>query len=269
VVSQHGCILPGSLLGLNLSTTPLSSLPTSPPPPSPMSEDSRAGKPKRKVLVVVNPSESDDDRKEHSNRPNGTARMTNAGPRNPTHSNGSSSSSMQYKQSTSPQPAQPPTGQAVPSSQYQPHQPPSSPVSTNSPSTPPPTTPNLHAPSGSVELESPSIAVQSSEASLYTDRTHYDPQFPPASAPRRPSKGYLYTKPSGGRPINKLDGPRRPRTVCFSVFFVKFSLSWNLMIFPFPSLQPRIRMADLHLLLTGSSSSLQILRGMSQSTSRE
>lgn len=188
--------------------------------PTPMSEDSRAGKPKRKVLIVVNPSASDDDRKEHPNRPNGTAWMTNGGPRNPTHSNGSSSSSMQYKQSTSPQPAQLPTGQAAPSTQHQPPQAPQappSPVSTSSPS--PPATPSLHAPSGSVELESPWIAVQSSEANPYTDRIHYDPQLPPTSAPRRPSKGYLYTKPFGGRPINKLDGPRRPRTVSFYVFF--------------------------------------------------
>ncbi|KAF8168199.1 hypothetical protein B0H34DRAFT_792833 [Crassisporium funariophilum] len=187
-----------------------------------MSEDARSTK-VRKVLYVANPGSGDSDDASEDNRRARTNGHVYPYRRPPPQA---SSLSHQHR----PTPSQPTiltTDLTVNNSHYQPPPQPSlSPDSTGSPaaeeSTPPPTTPSLHAHSASVDLppkaESPSKPSSTPDSNNYNDRTPSEPTPQSTTFSTTSRKGRFFQPfkaPFGSRPLRTSvdnNAPRRPRT---------------------------------------------------------
>lgn len=196
-----------------------------------MSEDSRSTK-LRKFYYVANPGSGDsDDAKEDPSR---------------TRSNGSAYSSKKAQVSAvyhyhRPTPSQPHM-LAIDSSVSRQHpQPPlSSPVSTGSPSTPPPTTPNHYthsnSNSGDLQVDSPSRSLPATDLGSYHDYRAPNEAHTTTTAPSRTVRlfGFGHIKaPFGSRPrAPDSKTTRRPHTAVSSFFS---SIFFNLCINPYQS----------------------------------
>jgi len=246
-LSQHGCI---RIVGLNLDDAAVLA-PTFPAAPSSllytvyphrrhpylvpssrlrhtfylkstrMSEDARSTK-GRKVLYVANPGSggSDDGSEDYHRRPNG-----HSYPYKRPHQ-------QVYLASRQPRltPSQPPiltTDLPLKNSNYQQPQPQLSPDSTGSPaadeSTPPPTTPSLHAPSASVDLQpradnfNKPLPIPDATTSSHCDRASPNETTPRSITSRKGKFLQTLKAPFGSRPPPRTavdnNSPRRPRTV--------------------------------------------------------
>lgn len=188
-----------------------------------MSEDARSTK-VRKVLYVANPGsgDSDDGSEDYRRRPSGHAYP---------YRRSQQQVGLPSRQQR-PTPSQPTiltTDLPLKNSNYQQPQPQLSPDSTGSTaaneSTPPPTTPNLHASSASVDLQprADNLSKPLSVPDAKTSTHHYDrasPNETPQNMTSRGGKLFQTLKaPFGGRPLKASvdnNSSRRPRTVSHS-----------------------------------------------------
>lgn len=174
-----------------------------------MSEDARKAK---KVLYVANPGSGDSDSEDYRRRPNGLCKR----PQQPAYL-----SSRQQRHA----PSQPIVLTTNFTSQNPQPQPQLSPDSTGSAaadeSTPPPTTPSLHAPSASVDLQpradnlSNPLSIPDTKTSTHYGRVSPNETTTPHSMT---SRKFLPTlkAPFGGRPLKTsvdINAARKPRTV--------------------------------------------------------
>jgi hypothetical protein len=181
-----------------------------------MSEDARSTVTKaRKVLYVANPGSGDsDDGSEDCRRPNGHSYPYKR-PQQPVYA-----ASHQQRHTPS-QPTMLTTDfTSKDSNHHHQPQPQLSPDSTGSAaadeSTPPPTTPSLHAPSASVDLQ-PRVDNPTNPDTKHS--THYDRASPNETTPHSMTSRKIFPTlkgPFGSRPLKTsvdINAPRRPRTV--------------------------------------------------------